>query len=528
MQQVQGLDAAFVAMESNKAPVHIGSLYIYDPSTAPGQFVRFKDIIAFFRERLQYSKTLRQKLVKVPFGIDYPYWVRDANFDLEYHVRHVALPQPGDWRQLCILAARIFARPLDLSRPPWEFTVIEGLDNIDGVPKGAYAIVTKVHHVAIDGMSGIEMMKATHAVRPDEAAPDTVDDWRPEPNPSQIGLFTRGILNSYLLPFKQARAMVNSAPGTARVVKGLVKKEFDLEAVLNTPETRFGGVISPHRVFGARTLKMKDIQAMRALADGAKMNDIMLSITGGAMRRYLEHHGELPDSSVTAMAPISVRDQSEKTAMGNQVSAMYVPLGSHIEDAAARIAYVRSETRKAKAMTEAMGARQSAEVAKLVPNAAMTIGADIYQRLKLANRMKTMVNTIVTNVPGPPVPLYNAGAKLLGFHGMLCLVDGVRLGHVVQTYLDDVSLSFIACREAMPDPALYNKCITQSYEEHKEALKRFEKRAEADAKKAAAPKPKPKSTSAKATKAKTRTAKPAGTKTQRTSSKTNGKASPSA
>ncbi|MEL6686064.1 MAG: wax ester/triacylglycerol synthase family O-acyltransferase [Pseudomonadota bacterium] len=478
MQQVQGLDAAFVAMETNKAPVHIGSLYIYDPSTAPGQFVRFKDIIKFFSDRMQYSKTLRQKLVKVPFGIDYPYWVRDANFDLEYHVRHVALPQPGDWRQLCILAARIFARPLDLSRPPWEFTIIEGLDNIKGVPKGSYAMVTKVHHVAVDGMSGMEMLKATHAMSADEAPPDTIDDWRPEPNPSQLGLFTRGIMNSYLLPFKQARAMVNSAPGTARVVKGLVKKEYDLDAVLNTPKTRFGGVISPHRVFGARTLKMADIQEMRALADGAKMNDIMLSITGGAMRNYLEHHGELPDTSVTAMAPISVRDQSEKTAMGNQVSAMYVPLGSHIADAQARIAYVRGETRKAKAMTEDMGARQTAEVAKLMPNAAMTLGADIYQRFKLANRLKTMVNTVVTNVPGPPVPLYNAGAKLLGFHGMLCLVDGVRLGHVVQTYLDDVSLSFMACREAMPDPEVYNQCITRSYEEHKEALKNFKKRAE--------------------------------------------------
>ena len=497
MEQVQGLDAAFVAMESSAAPVHIGSLYLYDPSTAPGQFVRFKDIIEFFRERMQYSKTLRQKLVKVPFGIDYPYWVRDANFDLEYHVRHVALPKPGDWRQLCILAARIFARPLDLSRPPWEFTVIEGLDNIDGVPKGAYAIVTKVHHVAIDGMSGIEMMKATHATSPTEGSPETIDDWRPEPNPSQIGLFARGLMNSQLLPFKQARAMVNSAPGTARVVQGLVKKEFDLEAVLNTPKTRFGGVISPHRVFGARTLKMADIQAMRALAEGAKMNDIMLSITGGAMRHYLMHHGELPDSSVTAMAPISVRDQSEKTAMGNQVSAMYVPLGSHIADASARVAYVRGETRKAKAMTEAMGARQTAEVAKLMPNVAMTLGADLYQRLKLANRVKTMVNTVVTNVPGPPIPLYNAGAKLLGFHGMLCLVDGVRLGHVVQTYLDDVSLSFIACREAMPDPEVYNQCLTRSYEDHKEALQKFAKRSEV--KKTTIKKPPSKSKTAKTT-----------------------------
>jgi WS/DGAT/MGAT family acyltransferase len=476
MQQVQGLDAAFVAMESNKAPVHIGSLFIYDPSTAEGGFVRFKDIIAFFRDRLQLSKTLRQKLVKVPFGIDYPYWVQDADFDLEYHVRHVALPKPGDWRQLCILAARIFARPLDMSRPPWEFTVIEGLDNIEGVPKGAYAIVTKVHHVAIDGMSGVEMINATHTLKPDYAPLDTIDPWRPEPNPSQAGLFARGVLSSYTLPFRQARALVQSAPGMARAAKGLINRDYDLNAVLNTPKTRFGGSISPHRVFGAQTFKLKDIQAMRAMAPGAKMNDVMLSITGGAMRHYLAHHSELPDSSVTAMAPISVRQDSEKQAMGNQVAAMYVPLGSHIEAIETRLNYVTEETTKAKAMTEAMGARQIADMAKLSPNLAMTMGAHLYRRFKLADRMKPFVNTVVTNVPGPPIPLYSTGAKCVALYGLLCLVDGCRLGHVVHTYLDDVTLSFIACREAMPDPEVYDDCLARSYADHLKALKTFKSR----------------------------------------------------
>ena len=156
MKQMQGLDTVFIAMERPIAPVHIGSVLIYDPSTAPGGFVRFKDILSFIEGRLHMSETMRQKMVKVPFGLDYPYWVQDSNFDIEYHVRHIALPKPGDWRQLCILAARVFARPLDMSRPPWEITVVEGLDNIPGVPKGAYAMLTKVHHAAIDGVSGVD------------------------------------------------------------------------------------------------------------------------------------------------------------------------------------------------------------------------------------------------------------------------------------------------------------------------------------------------------------------------------------
>ena len=138
------MDASFVALETRNSPMHIGSILIYNPETAPGGFVRFKDILAFFESRKQLSKTIRQRLVRVPFDLDYPYWIEDKEFDLEYHVRHVALPRPGDWRQLCIQAARVFSRPLDLTRPPWEFTVIEGLDNIPGVTPGSFAMVTKV------------------------------------------------------------------------------------------------------------------------------------------------------------------------------------------------------------------------------------------------------------------------------------------------------------------------------------------------------------------------------------------------
>ena len=174
MRQLQGMESSFVAMESPNSPMHIGNLLIYNPETAPGGFVRFKDILDFFRSRMQLSKTMRQRLVRVPFDLDYPYWIEDPNFDLEYHIRHVALPKPGDWRQLCIQTARIHARPMDLTRPPWEFTVIEGLDNVRDYPPGCFAFVTKVHHSAIDGMSGIDMMEAIHTLAP-HAPPDQRD-----------------------------------------------------------------------------------------------------------------------------------------------------------------------------------------------------------------------------------------------------------------------------------------------------------------------------------------------------------------
>ena len=471
MEQMQGLDAAFAALEQPNAPVHVGSIFIYDPSTAPGGFVRFKDIIGFIENRLQLSKSLRRKMVKVPFNVDYPYWVEDAGFDLEYHLRHVALPKPGDWRQLCILAARIFARPLDLSRPPWEITVIEGLDNIEGVPKGSYALLAKVHHMAIDGISGVDLMHATHTLRPDEETLSTPDNWRPDPDPSQIGLLARGYVKALTLPARQATALWQTTPGALKAAKGFFKKDFDFKALIQTPKTRFNGCISPHRVFGGQSFSFKEINTMRALCDGAKMNDIMLSVCGGAMRKYLAAKEELPDTSVTAMAPISVRTDEERNTMGNQIAAMYVPLGSHISDVRERLKYVVEETRKAKNLTNALGARQISDIAKLSPAAAMVTGSNLFHRLKIADRTKPLINTVVTNVPGPPIPLYSAGARAVCVYGMLCLIDGIRLGHIVHTFMDDVTVSFTACREAMPDPEFYDDCLKESFEEHRAAFK---------------------------------------------------------
>ncbi|WP_154813729.1 WS/DGAT/MGAT family O-acyltransferase [Hellea balneolensis] len=481
MKQMQGLDTVFVSMERPIAPVHIGSVLIYDPSTANDGFVRFKDILSFIEGRLQLSDTMRQKMVKVPFGIDYPYWVQDSNFDIEYHVRHVALPKPGDWRQLCIQAARIFARPLDLSRPPWEITVVEGLDNIEGVPKGSYAMLSKVHHAAIDGVSGVDMMHALHTMTAKDETQLPPDNWRPEADPSQIGMFARGYARSLLSPIRQARAMRHTVPGMLRAAKGFVKKDFDFKALMQAPKTRFNGTVSPHRMFDARSFKLKDIKRIRALAAGSKLNDAMLSIVGGAMRKYLEHYNELPDTSVTTMAPISVRDESEKNTMGNQVAAMFVPLGSHIPLAQERMKYVTEETVKAKTFTSALGARQMAEMAKLAPAPVMNLGAMMSTRLKLADYMKPFINTVVTNVPGPPVPIYSAGAKLIGLHGMLCLVDGVKLGHVVHSYVDDVTVAFTACRSAIPDPDYYSECLQSSFEEHLEAAMVLEQQAESKA-----------------------------------------------
>lgn len=474
MQQLQGMDSSFVALESPNSPMHIGNLLIYNPETAPGGFVRFKDIIEFFRSRLQLSKTMRQRLVRVPFDLDYPYWIEDPDFDLEYHLRHVALPKPGDWRQLCIQTARIHARPLDLNRPPWEFTVVEGLDNVPGYPPGCFAFVTKVHHAAIDGMSGIDLMEAIHTLAPHAPPPNKPDDWKPEKIPGPMELLGKSYINGLINPLKQARVAAQAVPGVANAIKGLIARDFKVTSDYVPPRTRFNRSISPHRVVEGQRFPLEDIKIIRALAPDlkTKVNDVALTIIGGALHKYLTAKDDLPKTTMTAMAPISVRSSDEKSDMGNQVSAMIAPLGTHIADPAERLAFVFGRTSNSKAMTNAIGARTMTEVSKVNPLLYMALGAQLFNRVSIAHRLAMPFNTVVTNVPGPPIPIYSAGAQLESMAlSLICLTDGLGLAHVVQSYCDEAYISFTACRDIMPDPEFYSQCLKDSFEDMLAAAK---------------------------------------------------------
>lgn len=466
MRQLQGMDSSFVALESPNSPMHIGSVLIYNPATAPGGFVRFKDILRFIEGRMQLSRTMRQRLVRVPFDLDYPYWIEDPDFDLEYHVRHIALPKPGDWRQLCILAARIHARSLDLNRPPWEFTVVEGLDNVRNYPKGCFAFITKVHHAAIDGMSGIDLMEALHTVTPDVTPPEQPDTWQPEKVPGPVELLGKSYFNAILNPVRQAQVAAQALPGVASAIKGLITRDFKLSTDLVPPRTRFNRSISPHRVVEGRTFALDEFKSIRALLPEAKVNDVAIAIIGGALNKYLSAKGDLPKSTMTAMAPISVRSKDEKGAMGNQVAAMIAPLGTHIADPKERLEYVYNQTSNSKAMTNAIGARRMTEVSKVNPLLYMALGAQLFSRVSIAHKFAMPFNTVVTNVPGPPVHIYSAGARLESMAlSLICLTDGLGLAHVVQSYVDEAYISFTACRDIMPDPEFYSQCIQDSFDE---------------------------------------------------------------
>lgn len=263
MEQLSAMDASFVYLESTSAPMHIGSFTIFDPSTAPDGKVGFKDILRCIEGRLDGARIFRQKLVRVPGDLDHPYWVEDEDFDLEFHVRHIALPKPGDWRQLCIQVARLHARPMDMTRPLWEFTVIEGLDNVEGVPKGSFALTQKMHHAAVDGKSGLEMSLALLDGDADMKPRKFERAWEPETPPSQLNLLARANFNNWTNPVRGLRTLRNLLPMPKRLLD--VRREFQQrdDAKENAPKTRFNRSISPHRVFDGKLFSLKDIKSIR-------------------------------------------------------------------------------------------------------------------------------------------------------------------------------------------------------------------------------------------------------------------------
>ena len=465
MDQLSGLDTAFLHLESTATPMHIGSLAIYDQSTAPGGKVSFKDILAYFESRLHKARVFRQRLATVPMGLDNPFWIEDPDFDLEFHLRHIALPHPGDWRQLCIQTARLHARPLDTSKPLWEAYVIEGLDNVAGVPPGSFALVTKFHHAAIDGISGAEIAMAIHDLSADaEESPSTVD-WQPERNPTGLELLGRSALRSVGLPLKFGKLALGLAPSVGKILGGLISK--DLVAPNRAPRTRFNGNVSAHRVFDGRSFSLEEIRAIKTVVDGATVNDVVVSVCGGALRKYLEARNELPDASLVAMAPMSVRPDAEANSGGNLVTAMSLPIRTDVADPLERLAAVHSESSEAKRLTATAGTGLSIAAADLIPAVAGGLLARLYSAGRLAERLPPMFNTVITNVPAASVPLYSMGSQMVSYYGLGPCVHGIGLFQPVIGYNGQITVSAVACREMMPDPAFYCECLQSAYDDLK-------------------------------------------------------------
>ncbi len=463
MKQLRGDDARFLYTDTGNANANVTLVHVYDPSTAPGGRVRFKHILAHVEARLHRSPVFRRRLLRVPLELDYPYWVEDERFDLEYHVRHIALPAPGDWRQFCIQASRIHARPLDLSRPLWEIHVIEGLDGLLGLPRGSFALLTKIHHAAIDLDAGPELTVLLHDTTPTPPPPEPPEPWFPESPPGTLALLRRSVVHNLVSPLRLARPLAHLAARIAPAAAGLLSDALLRPDTL--PVTRFNAVVSPHRVFETRRFPLADFRRIRTLVDGATVNEAVLAVCAGGLRRYLAHTGELPEASLSAIAPATLRTGAHEASA--ELVLMRVSLGTHLADPVERLGWLHAQAAGSEAAGRAIPARELTDVERHAPAATLALAAKLLGGVATgAGRRAPLAHCTIANVPGPAQPLYLGGARMTYFSAIMPIADGMGLVFAVTSYDDMLIVSPTACREQLPDPAFFAQCVRDSFQEY--------------------------------------------------------------
>jgi len=467
MEQLSGADNVSLLGERGNVYNHVGVLMIYDTTTAPGGSVRYKDILQHFEDRLYLNPVFRRHLEITPLGLDRPYLVADSLIDVEYHIRHIALPEPGDWRQLMIQVARLHSRPLDRTRPLWEVYVIEGLDNIPNLPKGAFAIFLKIHHAVVDGMAAVHLLTQLHTLTPEPVDPlnirSTIDA---DYSPSNYELLSRTVSNGVERISKLARFGFN---GTARLLaagKEQLARLNELDSLslgsltggllpAKAPHTRFSEKVSRNRVVEGFGMPLSRIRRIREKVPGSSLNDIFICVASGAVRMYLEAKGELPEQSLMSLMPISLR--TDASAGGNDVSGVQVKICSDIADPIEGLKAVHHQTRASKTQAEKMGLDMLKNLLEVMP--AMLVDS-LIRRLILPT-----INIATSNVRGPDKPLYLAGAKAMCMYPVSIPADGAGLNFTGVSYNGVMWVSMVSCRKMLPDPALMLACMTEAWSE---------------------------------------------------------------
>ena len=459
MEQLSGLDGAFLAMETRSVFGHVGSVCIVAARGARGasSHLTLEHFTRAIEARLPLVPLFRRRLVTVPLGLDHPYWIEDPDFDIEFHVRELALPAPGNDRQLSEQVARLHARPLDRSRPLWEIYLINGLRG------GRTAIYSKIHHAAIDGVSGGDILTAVLDVSPDGRQLSEAPVFVGEPPPEPAWLLARSALNLAGQPLQAVRVattLVRSIPGLAnamgpplaQILGGRDTGDLLSQTGLRAPGTPFNAPLSPHRKWSFIDLPLAEVKKLRGGPDraGLTVNDVVMTLCAGALRRWLQLHEALPTAPLVAAVPVSVRTKNQKGTYGNRVSMMLAPLPTNLSDPVERLDAMHEAVRAAKDQHGAVPASLLADVSQFAMPALANQAWRLSARLRLLERVNPF-NLIVSNVPGPNVPLYLAGAELLAYYPVSALVDGQGLNITVMSYRGNLYFGLIACRELVPD-----------------------------------------------------------------------------
>ena len=453
MDRLSGLDASFLYLETPAQLMHVCGLIVLDPSTMPDGY-SFEEVQRGIDLRILDVPDFTRKLRRVPLGLDHPVWVRDSQFDIERHVHRLALPKPGGYKELTQLTAHLAGLPLDRSRPLWEMWVIEGYRGRDqetgkDADKDLVVVFSKMHHATVDGVSGANLISHLCSLEPDAPPLGLTEKKSFGHQPTHAELLGRALVRTPVRPLSAVKLLAPSVDLVAKTVSR-ARSGTAMAAPLTAPRTSFNGTITGHRAIGLVEMSLDDIKEVKR-ASGATVNDVVLSVAGGALRSYLDDRGELPESSLLATVPVSVREESQREDGANKVSALFTRLGTDIEDPLERLEEMAQNNRHAKEHHKAIPADALQDWAEFAAPQTFGLAVRAYASLRLAERHPVVHNLVISNVPGPPVPLYFMGAEIVGLYPLGPVFHGAGLNITVMSNNGRIGVGIIACRESMPE-----------------------------------------------------------------------------
>ncbi|MFC4061718.1 wax ester/triacylglycerol synthase family O-acyltransferase [Planomonospora corallina] len=456
MRQLSAVDTQFLNFETDTTVANIAGLAILDGMLTRG------DLLSLLSGRIHLAAPLRERLAFVPFGLDHPYWVEEPRVDLDYHVRELALAPPGSDEQLGEQVARLHARRLDRRRPLWEMYLIHGLAG------DRMALYTKVHHAAVDGVTGADVLAALLDISPEQASPPPpVPDRRPE-RISTAEMLAKGVAKTVANPANAVRFLADAVPHLDEIPivsqlpgAGLVSKVTrGLESRLTRqdpgpalprmvpPRTPFSGRISAHRRFAFVSLPLEDVKRVKN-AFGVTVNDVVMTLCAGALRQWLLKHDALPDRPLVAGVPFSLRAAGNQST-GNQVTLMITQLATQIADPVERLMAVRDAMGRIKSRSALAPAPWLQQISDMMPSALTGLAARA--AFDFFAGAAGPINLLVSNVPGPQFPLYVCGARLLAYHPVSVITDmSGGLNITVFSYDGSLDVGVVSCREMVPD-----------------------------------------------------------------------------
>ncbi|PSF05849.1 wax ester/triacylglycerol synthase family O-acyltransferase [Marinobacter fuscus] len=449
MRQLSELDASFLYLESDTTPMHIGGIYLFDASGLASPLA-FSTFVAYLRSRLHVSPLFRQKLRKIPFKLGRPYWIDDADFSVERHLAHVSLGARGTQQGLMTLASKILEERLRQDRPLWHITFVDGfsIETPEG-EKAGFALIVKLHHAAIDAFSGEEIMAKLLEYSPTPRPIPPPQPWHPGEPPSEERIALQASANVLKTPLQLASLAYSAAGATTR---GLIQRQLHKIPlslpVFTAPHSPFNRQITANRRIVSASIELARLKAIKSALGGVTLNDVVLGLCAETLRVYLTRANVAVDRSLVAMTPISVRSSSLRRATGNQMSAMLLDLATIEPDPARRIRKIHQNAVSSEPYREAIAADRLTE---LVPSTLLALSARLYSEFQVAQRYQPLFNLPITNVPGPQVPLYLQGTRLIQQFNSAPLFDSLGMVIVAVSYQGQLTLNFTLCPDVVPD-----------------------------------------------------------------------------